>query len=299
MRLSSRVLHAMQVPPGQGAALATRDTAAVTETSAQSKQSRTGQADEQLQSFTAELAAAQELLYASGSAAILVVLQGMDAAGKDGTIKHVMSGVNPQGCSVTSFKEPSSEELAHELFWRATKALPAYGHIGMFNRSHYEDVVTVRVHPNLLASRFGDGGSRSQTTLWEQRYDEINAFEQHLFRNDTRVVKIFLHVSKEVQRKRLLEHLEDPAKYWRFSPSDLTEHSYWEQYQAAYEEALAATSTSWAPWYVVPADHKHVMRALVAGILVHVIDDLHLSLPEVALSMLTQIDAARTALLRT
>jgi len=299
MRLPVGALDAMRLLPGQSGVLAARDTAAVSEMGGQSKKMRTSRADEELQGFATELAAAQELLYAAGSAALLVILQGMDAAGKDGTIKHVMSGVNPQGCSVTSFKEPSSEELGHEFLWRAAKALPAYGRIGIFNRSHYEDVVIVRVHPDLLSSRFGDGRIGAEATLWGQRYEDINAFEHHLHRNGTRVVKIFLHVSKDVQRTRLLERLEDSTKFWKFSPSDLTERNYWEQYQEAYDEALAATSTSWAPWYVVPADHKHVMRALVAGILVHEIDELHLSLPVVPGSLLSQIDAAKAALLVT
>ena len=254
-------------------------------------------AEEDLRSFVDELAASQELLWANGTHALLVVLQAMDAAGKDGTIKHVMSGVNPQGCEVTAFKQPSAEELGHDFLWRAAKALPGRGRIGIFNRSYYEEVLVVRVHPELLARGTAVPGKGPAKAVWRDRYEDINAFELHLHRNGTRIVKIFLHVSREEQKRRFLERLDDPAKYWKFSAADLAERGHWDDYMAAYEEALTATSTAWAPWYVVPADHKYTLRALVGGIVVHTIDEMDLPPPQVAPDGLEALARAKAELL--
>jgi len=300
MRLNPDVLDSLRVRPGRPAGLAGRDPAASPTTGKKTGKARKHACDEQLEAFTADLTAAQGLLYASGTSSLLVVLQGLDAAGKDGTIKHVMSGVNPQGCQVVSFKAPSAEELAHDFLWRAARAVPESGRIGIFNRSHYEDVLVVRVHPEMLDARYPDGRrptGRALSSLWQQRYDDINAFERHLDRSGTRIVKIFIHVSKQEQRRRLLQRLDDPARNWKFSDSDLPEHERYDDYRGAYEKALTATSTAWAPWYVVPADHKHVLRALVAGILVHTLGELDLHTPEVDPSRLDAIAAARSTLL--
>jgi PPK2 family polyphosphate:nucleotide phosphotransferase len=206
----------------------------------------------------------------------------MDAAGKDGTIKHVMSGVNPQGCRVEAFKQPSAEELGHDFLWRCSKALPELGAISIFNRSYYEDVLVTRVHPELLAKTHEMPSDGPDEKFWKDRYSDINAFEHHLHRSKTRIVKVFLHVSKEEQKNRFLSRLEVPAKNWKFSVADLAERQHWDEYQGAYEEALSATSTAWAPWYVVPADHKYALRALVGGIIVDAIDQMGLKSPKVA-----------------
>ena len=207
-----------------------------------------------------QLARTQELLYAADSWSVLVIFQAMDAAGKDGAIKHVMSGVNPQGVEVTSFKHPSAEDLDHTFLWRCMKQLPERGRIGIFNRSYYEEVLIVRVHPHLLASQRIPAVS-SQPQTWQQRFDDINAFEQHLARNGTAIIKFFLHLSRHEQKKRFLDRIEDPDKHWKFSASDIAEREHWDAYMAAYEEAITATSTADAPWYVIPADHKWVSRA--------------------------------------
>jgi len=224
------------------------------------------------------LAGAQELLWASDRYALLVVLQGMDASGKDGLVKHVMSGLNPQGCHVISFKQPSDEEIEHDFLWRYAKALPARGRIGLFNRSHYEDVLVVRVHPEWL-DRQKLPAKRGQS-LWEHRYEDINSFEEHLARNGTVILKFFLHVSKKEQKRRLLERLENPRKHWKFSAADLAERAYWSDYVEAYEDALSATSSKHAPWFIIPADHKWVARALVSEILTRTIEGLDLEFPE-------------------
>src|SRR5689334_14693809 len=207
-------------------------------------------AQEILNQNLVELAAAQELLYADDRYSVLIILQAMDAAGKDGTIKHVMSGVNPQGCQVFSFKKPSSEDLDHNFLWRYMRCLPERGRIGIFNRSYYEDVLVVRVHPELLvAQRITRGGIGKK--FWRRRYQDINAFERHLVRNGTVVLKFFLNVSKQEQKRRFLERLNRPDKHWKFSPSDLAEWAHWGRYMRAYSDCLSATSTKWAPWYVV------------------------------------------------
>jgi PPK2 family polyphosphate:nucleotide phosphotransferase len=253
-------------------------------------------AKDDLRSFVEDLEASQELLWASGSHALLVILQGMDAAGKDGSIKHVMSGVNPQGCQVVAFKQPSAEELEHDFLWRYREALPERGMIGIFNRSYYEEVLVVRVHPELLGDMTVDSSAGSAERVWRDRYEDINAFEHHLHRNGTRIVKIFLHVSKEEQKNRLLERLGDPSKYWKFSMADLAERQHWDEYQAAHEETLTATSTQWAPWFIVPADHKYALRALVGGILVHAIDQLDLRPPKLGPDELESLAQARAEL---
>jgi PPK2 family polyphosphate:nucleotide phosphotransferase len=238
-------------------------------------------AEKYLNEDVSELAEAQELLYAADSWSVLVIFQAMDAAGKDSTIKHVMSGVNPQGCQVFSFKHPSTEELDHNFLWRCMKALPERGRIGIFNRSYYEDVLIVKVHPELVAAERIPGADPNRKKFWQARYDDINGFERHLSRNGTRILKFFLNVSKEEQRRRFLERLEEPGKHWKFSPNDVRERRYWDDYMAAYEKAIAETSTKWAPWYVIPADHKWVTRALVARILTEEISRLELSYPVV------------------
>jgi PPK2 family polyphosphate:nucleotide phosphotransferase len=298
MKLDRAVMEELAVRPGKPAGLDSRSTGATTvDWLGAGKKKRKEVAEEDLQSFVDELTASQELLWASDSHALLVLLQAMDAAGKDGTIKHVMSGVNPQGCRVEAFKQPSAEELEHDFLWRYSKALPERGRIGIFNRSYYEEVLVVRVHPELLDRRFAASRDGPTEAMWQHRYEDINAFERHLHRNGTRIVKIFLHLSREEQKKRFLERLDDPAKYWKFSVGDLAERGHWHEYQAAYEEALTATSTPWAPWYVVPADHKYALRALVGGIVVHTIDEMDLRPPQVGPDELEALARARAELL--
>jgi PPK2 family polyphosphate:nucleotide phosphotransferase len=233
-----------------------------------------------LEKNRAELAAAQELLYASDVYSVLIVLQAMDAAGKDGTIKHVMSGVNPQGCQVFSFKKPSDEELDHNFLWRYMRDLPERGRIGIFNRSYYEDVLVVRVHPEILQHQKLPPGDRGRK-FWDARFDDINRFERHLTRNGTLILKFFLHLSKKEQKGRFMERLEKEDKHWKFSFADLNERSFWNDYQETFEDMLQNTSTRWAPWWVIPADHKWVTRALVAGITTEAIRRLGLQYPRV------------------
>ena len=228
-----------------------------------------------------ELADAQELLWASDTNALLVVFQAIDAAGKDSTIKHVMSGVNPQGVDVVSFKKPSSEELDHTFLWRISNAAPERGRIGIFNRSHYEEVVALRVHPEWLESQRLPPGERD-AQFWSERFDDINNFEHHLARTGTRVVKFFLHVSKEEQKRRFLARLDNPNKMWKFNAADVEERALWDDYMQAYDDAITATSEPWAPWFVIPADQKHVMQAMVVTILVDTINALDLHYPTVS-----------------
>jgi PPK2 family polyphosphate:nucleotide phosphotransferase len=289
MRLHHGLRDGLAVAPGTAAALSSRTTSGARLLADKA-------AGKELHGFTTELAAAQELLYAAGSAALLVIFQGLDAAGKDGSIKHVMSGVNPQGCSVASFKQPSQEELSHDFLWRATARLPARGSIGIFNRSYYEDVLVVRVHPELLAAQHLRAGVTPAESFWRHRFEDIKAFENHLHRNGTKVVKFFLHLSRQEQRRRLLERLDDPAKHWKFSAADLAERAYWDDYQAAYEDVLTATSTEWAPWYVIPADDKHVARALIAGMILHAIDGLALKPPVATPQQEAAIEVAKKQL---
>jgi PPK2 family polyphosphate:nucleotide phosphotransferase len=297
VKLDPSVISELSVASGEPANLAGRNTASLsTDWLGDGRKQTKKAAEEYLRSSTEELKASQELLWASGSHALLVVLQAMDAAGKDGTIKHVMSGINPQGCQVVAFKEPSTQEQAHNFLWRYSKALPERGRIGIFNRSYYEEVLVVRVHPELVRGQREVSGDGPTNRLWSHRFEDINAFERHLHRNGTRIVKIFLHISKDEQKKRILRRLDNPGKYWKFSMSDLAERTYWAQYQEAYEEALTATSTAWAPWYVVPADHKHMLRALVGGILVDAIEQMDLRLPTVAPDQLELISQAKAEL---
>lgn len=243
---------------------------------AELKQSAQKVLEENLQ----ELAGQQAKLYADDRWSVLVVLQAMDAAGKDGMVKHVTSGLNPQGCDVYSFKAPSSEELDHSYLWRIMRVSPARGKITIFNRSHYEEVLVVKVHPEYLKKQKLPAPLVTKK-IWEERYEDINNFEKHMARNGTIILKFFLHVSRDEQKKRFLERLEDPEKHWKFSAQDLNERQYWNDYMRAYEEALEATSTKWAPWYVIPADNKAVARVLVSNILTRAIEELNLEFPVV------------------
>jgi PPK2 family polyphosphate:nucleotide phosphotransferase len=291
-KLPRHVIDMLMVAPGKAAHLGMRSTKTVDGfNGSDSRES----ADDDLVGFKADLDSVQELFYASGRAALLVIFQALDAAGKDGTINHVLSGVNPQGCSVSSFKVPSAEELTHDFLWRATKELPRLGMIGVFNRSYYEDVLVTKVHPELIAGEHLSAKVTNQ--FWAQRYEDINGFERHLDRSGTKVVKFFLHVSKDEQGRRFLERLSDPDKLWKFSSSDIAERKHFDEYQVAYEEALSETSTSWAPWYVIPADRKSVMRALVGGVLVDVLDRMDLHVPEVAPDQRREFDDLRAQLL--
>jgi len=237
----------------------------------------------------------QELLYAQDRWSILLVFQGMDAAGKDSAIKHVMSGLNPQGTQVYSFKRPSEEELDHDYLWRSVKALPERGRIGIFNRSYYEEVIVVRVHPEILgAEKLPPAPVTSR--LWMHRYEDINAFERHLSRNGTIIRKFFLHVSKDEQRRRLLERLEEPAKKWKFQPGDLDERDRWDDYRRAYEQMLSRTSTRHAPWFVVPADHKWFTRLAIAELVAEALEGLGLAFPKPSKEQLVALAEARNRL---
>ena len=239
-------------------------------------------AKSRLQSDIKRLAKLQSIFYASGQYALLIVLQGMDAAGKDGAIKHVMTGINPQGVDVSSFKVPSAVELEHDYLWRETKVLPPRGRIGIFNRSYYEELVVTRVHESVLDREDLPPGSASDPDLWKDRFEDINAFERHMTRNGTLIVKLFLHLSEDEQRKRLLARIETPEKHWKLSTGDVHERKFWNNYQRAYEEMLEHTSTKWAPWYIVPADHKWFTRVAVAGIIVSKLEALALEYPQVS-----------------
>jgi PPK2 family polyphosphate:nucleotide phosphotransferase len=228
-----------------------------------------------------KLSSLQNLHYASNHYALLLIFQGMDAAGKDGAIRHVMSGVNPQGCEVFSFKQPSAEELEHDFLWRTTYRLPERGRIGIFNRSYYEEVLVVRVHPEILRSQGLPEELPDEKEIWEHRYASIVDLEKHLHRNGTRIVKIFLHLSHEEQRKRFLERIDEPEKNWKFSTSDTHERKYWKDYMKAYEECLRATSTHYAPWYVVPADDKENARLIVSQIVLDALEELKMTYPKV------------------
>jgi len=227
------------------------------------------------------LTTAQRLLYADDRYSLLVVLQAMDGAGKDGTIRHVMSGLNPQGCQVFSFKQPSSEELDHNFLWRCMKSLPERGRIGIFNRSYYEEVLVVKVHEEWL-ERQRLPAKRYDNKFWQQRYADINAFERHLVRNGTVILKFFLNISKREQKQRFLDRLDNSKKYWKFSAADLAERKYWNDYMRAYGEAFSATSTKWAPWYIIPADYKWAARTLIADIIATKIESLDLHYPAVS-----------------
>lgn len=228
----------------------------------------------------AELSDLQQLLYASNRYSLLLIFQAMDAAGKDGAIRHVMSGINPQGCQVFSFKHPSATELDHDFLWRTTQCLPERGRIGIFNRSYYEEVLVVRVHPEILHGQGLPDGLVDDKTIWQERYLSIVDLENHLHRNGTRVIKFFLHLSKDEQRKRFLERIDEPEKNWKFSQADIVERNFWNQYMQAYEACLSVTSTKVAPWYVVPADDKENARLIVSRIILDTLKSLKMSYPK-------------------
>ncbi len=283
MARRERIIEQLVVTPGSRAAIADRDPGWTGGPDYEdlSHEELKAEAKAVLAQGIEDLSEAQELLWASDTYALLVVLQAMDAAGKDSAIEHVMTGVNPQGVQVVSFRAPSAEELDHNFLWRISKALPERGRIGIFNRSHYEEVVALKVHPEWLESQRLPPGERDER-FWQERYEDINAFERHLDRTGTKVVKFFLHVSKAVQKQRFLARLDTPGKEWKFNADDVTERARWDDYMNAFEDALTATSTSWAPWYVIPADHKPLTQALIAQVLVEHVGSLDLRWPEVS-----------------
>jgi PPK2 family polyphosphate:nucleotide phosphotransferase len=243
----------------------------------------------------ARMSEQQQMLYGSNRHALLLIFQAMDAAGKDGVIRHVMSGINPQGCQVTSFKHPDGVELQHDFLWRATQALPEHGRIGVFNRSHYEDVLIVRVHPELLASESFDP-AEADDDFWRERYHSIRAFERHLSKNNIHVAKFFLHLSKEEQRKRFLARIDEPEKNWKFSQADMTERGFWKDYRRAYEKALGETSTRAAPWFIVPADDKANARLIISQVILDRMEKLKLSYPKVSAERKVELQNIRTQL---
>jgi len=254
------------------------------------------QARQALELGVAALADLQEMLYAQDKWAVLLILQAMDAAGKDGTIKHVMSGVNPQGCQVSSFKSPSAEELDHDFLWRSMKCLPNRGSIGIFNRSYYEETLVVRVHPEFLAKQKIPPKLVTKS-IWEERFQDIRSFERYLGRNGIKVVKFFLHVSKGEQKRRFLARANNAEKYWKFSGSDMAERKYWGEYQDAYEDMIRNTATKDSPWFVVPADNKWFTRVVVAAAIVDTLASLDLAYPKVDKKRLTEIASAKQTLL--
>ena len=249
-----------------------------------------------LEEHVAELSSLQRLHYASNRYALLLIFQGMDAAGKDGAIRHVMSGINPAGCRVSSFKQPSVEELQHDFLWRTTFRLPERGQIGIFNRSYYEEVLVVRVHPEILRSQGLSDELRDEKVIWEERYQSIADLERHLYRNGTRTVKVFLHLSREEQRKRFLERIDQPEKNWKFSLADIHERKYWKDYMAAYEACLGATSTHHAPWYAVPADDKENARAIVSQIVLDTLRELKMAYPKTTAKRKEELKSIRKLL---
>jgi len=298
MAIADEIIREMRVEPGQPANIRGRDAAW------RGEQYFAGLEDEELKplakqrldQFVDELFDAQKRLWADDTYSLLLVFQALDAAGKDGTIKHVMTGVNPQGCQVFSFKQPSSEELDHTFLWRYNKGLPERGRIGIFNRSYYEEVLVVRVHPEYL-KRQKHPPSAVGPTMWDDRFADINEFERHLDRNGTKILKFFLNVSWEEQRNRFLRRIDNPDKNWKFSAGDIAERQFWNQYMDAFEDALTKTSTPWAPWHVIPADHKWITHALVGGIVVDAIERLNLSYPQATAEQLAGLSAAREQLM--
>lgn len=252
--------------------------------------------EELLLKHVEELSSLQKLHYASARYALLLIFQGMDAGGKDGAIKHVLSGVNPQGCEVFSFKQPSAEELAHDFLWRTTCRLPERGRIGVFNRSYYEEVLVVRVHPEFLKAQGLAVDAADDKGIWKDRYRSIRNFEEHLYRNGTRIVKFFLHLSKGEQRRRFLERIDEPEKNWKFSLADIQERKYWKKYQEAYESCLSATSTAQAPWYVIPADDKENARLIVSQVVLDTLHRLKLAYPKTTEQHLRELKAIRKQL---
>ncbi|TBR08051.1 MAG: polyphosphate kinase 2 family protein [Rugosibacter sp.] len=251
-----------------------------------------------LQEHVDELSMLQRVHYASDRYAVLLIFQAMDAAGKDGAIRHVMSGINPQGCQVFSFKHPSATELDHDFLWRTTQSLPERGRIGIFNRSYYEEVLIVRVHPEILLGQRLPDGIVDQNTIWQDRYHSIVNLEHHLHLNGTRVIKFFLHLSKEEQRKRFLDRIDDPDKNWKFSVADIEERKYWDKYMQAYEACLSATSTEEAPWYVVPADDKENARLIVSRIVLDTFNTLKMHYPETDANRKKELLSIRNELIK-
>jgi PPK2 family polyphosphate:nucleotide phosphotransferase len=253
------------------------------------------EAKEQVQKDIQRMEELQAMLYAQDRWSLLLIFQAMDAAGKDGTIKHVMSGVNPEGCQVHSFKAPSARELQHDFLWRTTWDLPERGHIGIFNRSYYEEVLVVRVHPTVLESQLVPP-SLITKDIWKERFEDIHSFERHMARNGTVIRKFFLHLSKKEQKQRFLARLDEPEKHWKFSEADIHERKYWDDYQQAYEEMICHTASKHAPWYVVPADNKWFTHLVVAAAIVETLEELDLSYPKVDAAKLKEIQAARKLL---
>jgi PPK2 family polyphosphate:nucleotide phosphotransferase len=293
--IKKKHIDLLRVEPGKRISLKNYDTgwAQTDELKEIGKDNLKKRASDILEQYLGDLTLMQQLLYADDRYSLLIVFQAMDAAGKDGTIKHVMSGVNPQGCQVFSFKKPSTEELDHNFLWRYMKCLPERGRIGIFNRSYYEDVLVVKVHPELLQNL--PDGKRGKS-FWEDRYEDINAFERHLERNGTVILKFFLNVSKKTQKERFMERLDRPDKNWKFSVSDVAEREHWGDYMDVYEDAINATSTKWAPWYIIPADNKWATRALIAYIITSTLRDLDLKFPEVTQAQLEMLAQARKKL---
>ena len=249
-----------------------------------------------LQDQVQELSSLQRLLYASNRYAVLLIFQAMDAAGKDGAIRHVMSGVNPQGCQVFSFKHPSAEELDHDFLWRTTRSLPERGRIGIFNRSYYEEVLIVRVHPEILRSEGLPNQLLEEAGVWKSRYRSIVNLENHLSRNGTRIIKFFLHLSMEEQRQRFIARIDDPEKNWKFSAADIAERKFWDEYMKAYEACLSATSTKNAPWYVVPADDKENARLIISQIVLDAFNELNMAYPKTTAARRRELQAIRRVL---
>jgi PPK2 family polyphosphate:nucleotide phosphotransferase len=278
------------VPPGQKISLAQYDPA-YTGNFQHKREAR-----EKLAADIERLKALQDVFYAQDNYSLLIILQAPDAAGKDGAIKHVMSGVNPQGCQVFSFKKPSDEELDHDFLWRCLKRLPERGRFGIFNRSYYEEVLIVRVHPAILAGQKLPP-SRLGPDIWQNRFEDINNVEQYLARNGTIILKFFLNLSKEEQKRRFLSRIETPEKNWKFSIADSRERGFWDEYRAAYEDCFNHTSTEWAPWHIIPADHKWFSRAAIAEIIVKKLESLNLAYPTLGPDKLVELERAREALL--
>jgi PPK2 family polyphosphate:nucleotide phosphotransferase len=252
----------------------------------------------QLKHYVTELSAQQRLLYAGDQHAILLIFQAMDAAGKDGIIRHVMSGVNPQGCQVFSFKHPSATELEHDFLWRTTRDLPERGKIGVFNRSYYEEVLIVRVHPDIFLSEKLPDALLDGHRVWRERYRSIIDLERHLHRNGTHIIKFFLHLSKDEQRKRLLDRIDDPEKNWKFSIDDIKERQYWKPYMEAYQDCLGATSTAQSPWYIVPADDKKNARLIVSQIVLDAFADLKMNYPKIDAAREQELQSIRAQLVK-
>jgi PPK2 family polyphosphate:nucleotide phosphotransferase len=295
--IKEKIIRKLRVVPGKAIRLKNFETgwAQNEELKLYEKGAVKERATEILEASRQSLASSQELLWADNTYSVLIILQGMDTAGKDGTIRHVMSGINPQGCRVCSFKVPTPDETDHNFLWRYSRDLPRRGEIGVFNRSYYEDVLVVKVHPELLDLQQLPPGKRGEK-FWNARYEDINAFERHLVRNGTIILKFFLHISRDEQKKRILERLENEEKYWKFSLSDLAERAFWDDYQKVNETMFAKTSTDAAPWYIIPADYKWVARTLVADIISTQIQSLDMKYPRLSADQLKQVESAREQL---